>query len=979
MMKQSRRTFFLLFAIFALICNFCVSELFADLVADDDAEVVVEDAEIAPLPTFSIAAFMTDDMEMPQGIDTPKPYFGWVYHAAMPGVPANNQVQSAYQIVLRDYPGGDEILWTSGKVESDQQTFVPYTGADLKPGTSYFVDLTVWNGDGTQTDSITSRFSTGLWPTDADSNPWKGKWIGKRESEVKPELPARYLSKKGAIASPTQKTVTRAVAYIAGLGYNELYIAGERVGDHVLDPIYTEYEKRVAYNTFDVTDLITEIQDTAFESADPDAVAEMDFPIGVILGNGRFYAPRNAVAGTEPRLLFQLDIEYSDGSVDQIVSDETWKISADGPIQANNDFDGEVCDMRKTVSVEDAVADADGNYFIEDTEGFAYAVPTNDAVDVLDAPAGKLVAQMMPPMRVNDLIRPVSITEYKPNVYIVDFGQNFVGWAWMKAAGDAGTEITLHHAETLIPDGENAGDLYVANLRTAKACDRCILRDAGGQPQYYQPRFTYHGFRYMKVEGFPGTPTVDDFIGCVVGTDLPQTGRFNTSNETINKIFSNIFWGTRGNYLSMPTDCPQRDERQGWQGDRAEESKGEMFLFHNQTLYRKWLQDIEDTQHDDGNVSDVAPAYWNTYNTNVTWPSAQFLVAESLWLMYGDTSAIAKHYDSRKKWLNHIASFMNANGTVDKDNYGDWCVPPESPELIHSADPARKTNQTLLATSYYYKDLTLSAAFADMLGKTEDAADFRARAEVAKNAVNSVFYNAAEGKYDNGTQTSCVLPLAFGIVPDGGETKVFDTLVNNIENVTDKHIGTGLIGGQWVNRVLSDWGRDDLAYTFATNTTYPSWGYMVSKGATTVWELWNGDTADPAMNSGNHVMLVGDEAIWYYEYLAGIKADPENPGFKHILMAPHVVGDLKWVDAAYDSIRGRIISAWEVSDEGTFKWTVLVPVNTTALASVPTSDPASITVKLADDSSVELQGESKNGRVEYQIGSGLWKFESKLK
>ena len=927
--------------------------------------------------SFALASFTVDDLPAPLGIDDPRPHFGWAYQTPAAADAVNNRSQSAYQLVLRGSPAGDEILWTSGKVESDRQTFVPYTGADLTPGTAYLVDLTVWNEDGTLSDTITSAFSTGLWPTDADPNPWKGKWIGKSESEAKPDLPARYLSKKASVASPTRKTIVRATAYIAGLGYNELYIAGEKVGDHVLDPIYTDYEKRVAYNTYDVTDLMTRVQSGAYEADNPDEVESVDFPIGVILGNGRYYAPRNPRADRAPRLLFQMTVEYADGTSDLVVSDESWKMSTDGPIRGNNDFDGEICDMTRAAALDRAAADPDGDYFLEESEQVSYAVPTPDAVEILDAPRGKLVAQMMPPMRVNDLIRPISITEYQPNVHIVDFGQNFVGWVWMKVAGPAGTVVTLRHAETLIPDGENAGDLYTANLRTAQARDVYTLRETGGAPQYYQPRFTYHGFRYLKIEGYPGRPSLNDFVGCVVGTDLKPVGRFQTSNETINKIYHNIFWGTRGNYLSMPTDCPQRDERQGWQGDRAEESKGEMFLFDNITLYRKWLQDIEDSQRDDGNVSDVAPNYWECYNTNVTWPSAQFLVPESLWLMYGDESAIAKHYDSRKKWLAHIASFVKPDGTVDKDNYADWCVPPESPELIHSGDPSRTTNQGLLATAYYFKDLELSARFADMLGRADDAADFRARAEAAKTAFNNVNYDAAAGKYSNGSQTSSVLPLAFGLVPPGDEPRVFAALVDNIENVTDRHIGTGLIGGQWINRVLSEGGRDDLAYAFTTNTTYPSWGYMVEKGATTVWELWNGDTADPAMNSGNHVMLVGDLAIWYYEYLAGIKTDPANPGFKRVLMAPHVVGDLTWVDAAYDSIRGRIASSWK-AENGVFAWSVAVPVNSSASASVPTSDPASVRVENAAGETVDLPYVETDGRVEFEIGSGVWKFTSKL-
>ena len=933
--------------------------------------------EAAAPHAFTLSGFTTDDMVMPQGIDTPKPHFGWTYNSLVPGAAANDQRQSAYQIVLRNYPEGDEILWTSGKVVSDQQSFVAYTGPDLKPATAYHVDLTVWNDDGSQSDSVTGCFSTGLWATDADPQPWKGEWIG---AAKKPEgvsdanvNPAVYLSRKASVAVADAKTIRRAVAYVAALGYYELYVDGERIGDHVLDPIYTDYSKRVAYNAYDVTELLTEIQGSADAGAD-----NVPFAIGAVLGNGRYFAPRGPDQACLPRILFQLVIEYTDGSTDMVVSDKDWKLSQEGPITENNDFDGEVCDMRRAVPVETVADDPEGNYFFEVSENLAYAVPTKCAADVMPAPKGKLVAQMMPPMRVNDFIRPVSIKDVGDGKYILDFGQNFVGWVWMTVRGQEGSTVTLRHAETLVPDGPDAGQLYTANLRSAKARDIYTL-GASEAPQYYQPRFTYHGFRFLEVTGYPGTPTTDDFIGCVVGTDTPQTGRFQCSNQTINKIFNNIFWGTRGNYLHMPTDCPQRDERQGWQGDRAEESKGEMFLFDNLTLYRKWLQDIEDSQREDGNVSDVSPNYWKLYEPNVTWPSAQTLVAESLYLMYGDPSAIASHYDSRKAWLNYLAGFIKEDGTIDKDNYGDWCVPPESPELIHSADPARKTVPGILSTAYYAYNLKLAAQFADMLGKSADAADFRARSEAAKDALNRVYYNSAKGQYDNGTQTSCILPLYFGLVPEGEEGKVFSTLVNNIENITNSHIGTGLIGGQWLNRALSDRGRIDLAYKFATNNDYPSWGYMVEKGATTIWELWNGDTADPAMNSGNHVMLVGDEAIWYFEYLAGIKADPENPGFKRILMAPHVVGDLKWVKAAYESVRGLVLSGWNLEDDGSFCWNIVVPVNSTALLSVPTSDPTFVEICGAEGVPVNLAGKSvADGRVEYEVGSGSWKITSKL-
>ena len=450
----------------------------------------------------------------------------------------------------------------------------------------------------------------------------------------------------------------------------------------------------------------------------------------------------------------------------------------------------------------------------------------------------------------------------------------------------------------------------------------------------------------------------------------------------------------------MPTDCPQRDERMGWQGDRAAESKGEMYIFDANTMYNKWMQDVEDSQMENGNVADVCPAYWRFYSPNVTWPSAQVIIPQTLAVMTGDSRAIAKHYDSRKKWLDYMLSLVDEDGTTSKDNYGDWCVPPERKELIHSEDPSRRTNPSLVATAYLIYDMKIVADFAEKLGKKEDADFYRARAAEMTKAFNDKFYNAEKGVYDNATQTSCVLPLYFGIVPEGDREKVFATLTQNIESVTNMHVGTGLIGGQWSNRVLSDMGRIDIPFAFATNRDYPSWGYMIEKGATTIWELWNGDTADPAMNSGNHVMLVGDLGVWFYEYLAGIKADENSLGFKRIIMRPNVVGDLTYVKAKHESPRGLIISDWKIDENGTFVWSVAVPPNTTALVSVPTTKPESLSIRstrlkivppepgeirgvkyeriFAPFDAASLEKTTTDGRVEFELGSGFYEITAEL-
>ncbi|MCL2745270.1 MAG: glycoside hydrolase family 78 protein, partial [Planctomycetaceae bacterium] len=572
--------------------------------------------------------------------------------------------------------------------------------------------------------------------------------------------------------------------------------------------------------------------------------------------------------------------------------------------------------------------------------------------EVVEAPKGKLVAQMMPPMRVVETFAPLSITSLTSpsngwsKKYIFDFGINLVGNCTLKVPVGLpdGTVLTIRHAETLQEDGT----LYTANLRGAKCRDIYIANGKMQNSFSYTPKFTYHGFRYAELTGLPENvkPDKETLTARAINTDLPKVGKFETSNETLNAVFRNVYRGTQGNYLSIPTDCPQRDERQGWQGDRAGESKGEMFLFDNITLYSKWLIDIEDSQREDGNLSDVCPNFWPLYGSNVTWPSAFTIIPDSIYVMYGDKRPIERHYEAMKRWLiGHLGQFVK-DGIIAKDNYGDWCVPPEKPELIHSQDPARKTSKEILATSYYIYNLDLLTKYAKMLrdGRRQTAegiesleADiklFEAKAAEMRKAFNDKFLNEETGKYDNGTQTSCVLPLYFNIVPDDMKQKVFTALVDNIENVTKNHIGTGLIGGQWLNRVLSDNGKADISYLFASNKDYPSWGYMVEKGATAIWELWNGDTADPAMNSGNHVMLVGDLIIWFYEYLAGIKADENKPGFEHIIMKPLPLGDLKFVNAEYNSIRGVIKSKWN-RDGNKFHWEIEIPVGSTATVILP--------------------------------------------
>jgi alpha-L-rhamnosidase len=785
---------------------------------------------------------------------------------------------------------------------------------------------------------------------DFDDSIWlKAKLLGKTGMQpwgqvAMPEdrrLPARYLRKEFAI----DKRVRRAVVWYSGLGLSEIYINGKRVGTEVLSPGLTEYDKRVFYITHDVTKLLQKGQNA----------------VGVILGNGRYYAPRTKAPVESrtygfPKLLFQMQVDYTDGTSMTVVSDSAWKLSVDGPIRANNEYDGEEYDATREF----------GPWTEAQFDDSKWAAAT-----VVKGPEGKLSAQMTPPIRVVQTLKPIAMSEPEPGVYVFDMGQNMVGWCRIRASGPKGTEIRLRHAETLNPNGT----LYLDNLRGARVTDLYIMTGTGRE--VYEPRFTYHGFRFVEVRGFPGKPTLSSIEGRVVHDDLDWTGDFVCSNPLLNRIYSNIVWGIRGNYRSIPTDCPQRDERQGWLGDRSAESRGETYVFNTAPLYAKWLRDMADGQKPSGSVSDVCPAYWPFYNDNVTWPSSIVMIPGALYDQFGDLRVIQEIYPAAKKWMRHMQGYVT-NGIIARDNYGDWCVPPEDPKLIHSNDPARKTDPALLASAYLYHNAELMARYAALLGYKEDAAEFTKLAEQVRAAVNRRFLDRERGIYANGSQTSSVLPLAFGIVPEDLHEKLFANLVEKIAVQSQNHIGTGLIGAQWLMRVLTENGRPDLAYTVASQKTYPSWGYMVEQGATTVWELWNGDTADPAMNSGNHVMLVGDLLIWMFENLAGIKPDPERPGFKHIVMRPETPSDLDFVNARHHTIYGPVISEWSRYGKG-FRWHVRVPVNVTATLVLPAESAVSVRESgkpLNAARGVRMAG-MRDGRVAVEVVSGRYIFEVK--
>jgi alpha-L-rhamnosidase len=885
----------------------------------------------------------------PLGIGEKSPRLSWTLESE-----ERAQLQSAFRILVaaseRDLAAEEDLLWDSGRVESDRTIGVEYEGEALRSGSQCVWKVRVW--DGANNPSPYSRpavFEMGL----LEKSDWEGAWIsaGKDPSgDLEPPSGEEYDDLANGLAPspnlrrefPLDKPVNRARLYATARGVYELYINGNRVGNDVLAPGWTDYDRRIQYQTYDVTPLLAD---------GPNA-------LGAILGDGWFagfvgFDPkhRGAHYGTRPQLLAQLNVEYEDGTTESLATEGSWRCST-GPILYSDLLMGESYDARREMP-----GWAEPGF---DDSGW-YGVEVEEIGDT------NLVAQPDEGIRVTEELEAKTVTEPESGRYVLDLGRNMVGWVRLKVEGEAGTEVILRHAEALNPDGT----IYTTNLRSARATDRYVL--GGDGEEIYEPRFTFHGFRYVEITGYPGEPPPGAVTGRVVHSATPPSGSFECSSRMVNKLQENIVWGQRGNFLSVPTDCPQRDERLGWMGDAQVFVRTASFNMDVAAFFEKWMTDVEDAQSPEGAFPDVAPLPGGSGLIDLRWGApawgdAGVIVPWTIYRTYDDTRIVERHYDAMTRWMEYL---HEANPDLIRknrmgNNYGDWL----SPKGDH-------TPKHLLATAYWAYGAKLIAEMAEATGRNEDAREYRDLNERIKAAFQAA-YVFPDGRIEGDTQTCYLLALHMGLLPEDLRSTAAEHLVKSIER-EDWHLSTGFAGVGFLCPVLTEAGYTEVAYRLLGNETYPSWGYTIKNGATTIWERWDGWTEEngfqsPNMNSFNHYSL-GSVGEWLYRYVAGI--DLGAPGYGRIVIRPRPGGNLTHASGAYDSVRGRISSSWKIEDNQ-FVLETLIPPNTTATVHVPSTDDVSEGGRPVDEADGVEFLRAEEGETVLAVGSGRYEFVGKV-
>ncbi|BDI31001.1 hydrolase [Capsulimonas corticalis] len=713
----------------------------------------------------------------------------------------------------------------------------------------------------------------------------------------RPPLAARYLRRE----FDAKARIVRATAYLCGLGFFQCFVNGKPATDHVMDPALSDYEKAAYYVTADVTPLVRSGKNA----------------IGVMLGNGRFFAPRLTSVGSTkdygvPRLRMQLEIVYADGSRQTVASGPGWSASDQGPIRTNNEYDGETYDAR--------MAFRDWTL-----PGFSPQDGRWAKAEVLPAPGGQLRSQMIEPMRVTETLRPIRVTSPQPGVYLVDMGRTFYGTVRLRARAARGVTVRMTSGYELLPSGL----IKTADNRSAKATD--VYTFAGNGVETWSPVFKGQGYRRIQVTGFPGKLSVNNFEGLIEHTDVRPVGSFSCSNVLINKVHDAMREGMRMFLRSAPLD-PDRDERQSWMGDPAKDSESEAYNFDVAAFYTKWMDDVRRSQRPDGTIPDVS-MYWE-FGSGVEWPSVFTIIPDWYAGFYADTRLEQRNYEAMKRWVIAMKKLHGRpDGTLEGAGYGDWC---DTYSMDGKGPDSGSTPHDLVSSAYQYHNVRILQQAAERNGMTEDASMWRSIGDALASAFMTKFYDPHTRSYTSGTQCSFVLPLAFGLTPaDPAQRQaIVDNLVKDITVTHHNHLTVGLLGVQWLFQVLSDSGRPDVAWTLATQRTRPSWGYMIDYGSRSIWERWDYDTRDPGMNSEALLIQAGNVDAWFYQTLGGIQYDPAKPGFAHILIHPRMLGDLTWVKCRFDSPHGLIVSNW--TRQGQYAtMNVTIPANTTATVTTP--------------------------------------------
>jgi len=866
----------------------------------------------------------------PVGIDAAKPRFSWLLESTR-----RAQTQAAYQILVasseEDLKQGIGNLWDSGKVVSSESVNIPYEGPALTSGQKCWWKVRCWNEPGygggyagvpnhdlrtvqamreqrPGTYSAPATFEMGLLkPGD-----WQGKWIGAGSEVSSPLL-------RKAFTLNTQ--VKRATVHVCGLGYYELYLNGKKVGDHVLDPGTTHYHNdqpmelgsRVLYVTYDVTDQLM---------AGANALA-------VMLGHGLYSAEKDVQPspsgrepyGDRPRVILQMNVELADGSRFSVATDPTWKASS-GPTTYNDYCHGETYDARLEKSGFSTPGYSDSDW-----------APASE----LPRPSGRMVAQMLPPIRVMETLKPVRLLHPKEGVCVYDFGQNFSGWTRLRVRGPKGATVTIRHGACVYEDGslDARSNLYSLDCtHIARQTETYILKGEG--EEVWEPRFTMHGFRYAEVTGLPGPPTLENLEGRHARSSVETIGRFVCSNDLINRIHRAACWTLMSSMQSYPQDAADRSERVGWLGDSIPEDY--MLNYDTAAYWAKWAADLSDAQKPDGDLPIICPLHWrrswNGYGAGWTeWKSTYPIVVWSIYEHYGDRRILREHYDGMKRLVSFLGK--TANGHVIEAGRGDH-MEPQPDGTVSSR--SKHTPDSLTATAYYCLDARIVARAAEILGQRRDAGHYAELASQIKSAFNRKFLDESTSQYATGSQTANAIPLSFNMVPEERIAAVVGNLVADVTARHHGHLSTGMLGTDALAQALPKYGRADVMYTIATQTTFPSWGYMLSKGATTLWESWQDD---PKQQLSLNMKVYSSVDKFFYKDLAGIRADA--PGYERIAIKPQVVGDLKSAAASLQTVRGLVAVDWKRGDKS-LELNTTLPVNSRATVSIPTMGLEKVTI-----------------------------------